>query len=93
MNPIPTIGRIVLHRGADQQVRPAIVTHVWGPMCLNLHVFGKDSSDPHAGIHTSVTHAEPEEEPGCFPSWHWMPYQKQQVAAGASIHAQPSSRP
>jgi hypothetical protein len=87
---IPTIGRIVLHRGADDQIRPAIVTHVWGVHCLNLQVFPKDSSDKVAGTHTSVTHADPAEEPGCKPSWHWMPYQKQQAAAGTSVHATPA---
>jgi hypothetical protein len=71
----PTIGRIVHHRGNDGEIRPAIVTHVWGPLCLNLFVFPKDGSDKESGIKTSVTHADPAEEPGCLNSWNWMPYQ------------------
>lgn len=70
MNPTsPKLGQPVIHRGADGQFRAAIVTHVWGPMCLNLFVFGKDGGDAVAGTHTSVTHADPKEEPGCKPSW------------------------
>lgn len=76
----PTIGRIVLYRGSDGHTRPAIVTHAHGPFCINAHVFGKNATDPETGVHTSVTHADPEQEPGCFPSWHWMPYQLGQAA-------------
>ena len=75
--PIPTIGRIVLYRGRDNVARAAIITRVWGPLCLNLHVFGHDSHDTEAGFAASVTHAQPDQEPACFPSWHWMPYQIQ----------------
>jgi hypothetical protein len=75
--PIPTVGRIVLYRGKDGLVRAAIVTHTHGPLCINVHVFGHTAADPEAGVHTSVTHAQPDQEPGCFPSWHWMPYQLQ----------------
>lgn len=72
---MPTMGRIVLHRGRDGLFRPAIVTHVWGVFCVNLFVFGKDSSDVEAGPRTSVTHADPAQEPDCLDSWNWMPYQ------------------
>jgi len=76
--PIPTIGRVVLFCGTDGEDRPAIVTHVWSPFCVNLHVFGKDSSDASAGIRTSVTHAGPETNEKATPgTWHWMPYQIQ----------------
>lgn len=87
----PTIGRIVLHRGKDGQIRPAIVTHVWGEFCINAQVFPKDNGDKEAGVKTSLTHADPEQEPGCLDSWHWMPYQKQQAAAGTSVHATPAA--
>ena len=75
----PTPGRIVWYRGADGKIRAAIVTAVSGDFCLNLHVFGQTGADPEQGYKDSVTHADPEQEPGCFPSWHWMPYQKQQA--------------
>ncbi|MEH6435795.1 hypothetical protein [Massilia sp. DD77] len=75
----PTIGRIVWYRGKDNVVRAAIVTAVHGRFSVNLRVFGIDPEDEEAYTHTNVTHADPEQEPGCFPSWHWMPYQKQQA--------------
>ena len=77
--PIPTIGRIVLFCGDDGQDRPAIVTHVWSPFCVNLQVFPKDSSDGNnCGSRTSVTHAGPETNEKATPgTWHWMPYQIQ----------------
>lgn len=71
----PTVGRIVLYRGADGETRPAIVTRVHGPFCINANVFPRDHVDPEAGFKSSLTHADPAEEPGCKPSWHWMPYQ------------------
>ena len=76
----PSIGRIVWYRGQDNIVRAAIVTHVWSQFLINLHAFGKDQNDPEAGIHTSVTHGDIENEPSCCPSWSWMPYQKIQAA-------------
>lgn len=92
MEPItPTIGRIVLYRGKDKRTRPAIVTESHGVHCVDLHVFQKESGDPEHGPMVNVTHADPIEEPGCFPSWHWMPYQKQQHAAGTSVHAAPAA--
>ncbi len=84
---IPTIGRIVYYRGKDGEIRPAIITHVWGVWSLSLHVFGKDPCDTEAGTHINVTLGDPVEEPGCFPSWHWMPFQKQQAAAAAPVPA------
>ncbi len=80
MNPItPTVGRIVWYRGNDNVVRAAIVAAVHGIFCLNLYVFGKDQNDTEAGLKTSVTHADATIETSCFPSWDWMPYQKQQA--------------
>ena len=75
--PIPTTGRIVLYRGKDGAVRPAIVVAAHGPLCVTLNAFPMCGGDPEAGVHTSVTNAQPDQEPGCFPSWHWMPYQIQ----------------
>jgi hypothetical protein len=83
----PTIGRIVYYRGREGTIRAAIVTQVHGIFCLNLHVFGIDSSDAEAGPKTSVTHAQPEQEPSCYPSWHWMPYQLGQAAKSVEVAA------
>ena len=80
----PTPGRIVWYRGADGAIRAAIVAAVHGPFCATLHVFGLNTVDVEAGLRASVTHADPEVEPNCFPSWHWMPYQKQQAEKHAS---------
>ena len=80
MDPImPTVGRIVLFRGSDGGIRPAIVTAVHGVFCVNVNVFGSHGNDADAGVRCSVTHADPEQEPACFPSWHWMPYQIQKA--------------
>jgi len=40
----PSVGRIVHYtptddKGEKKQPRAAIITHVWGPSCVNLHVF------------------------------------------------------
>lgn len=40
----PSVGRIVHYtpsedKGGKKQPRAAIITHVWGPSCVNLHVF------------------------------------------------------
>lgn len=82
--PTPTVGRIVLYRGKDGVARPAIVTHVHSQFCINLFAFPAGTPEEEAyegipGLRTSVTHAQPDQEPGCFPSWHWMPYQIQTV--------------
>lgn len=82
---IPTIGRVVLFRDEANVIRPAIITGVNGPLNVDLHVLGPIGRT----IWPNVTEADPAQEPGCFPSWHWMPYQKQQAAAGTSIHAAP----
>lgn len=80
----PTIGRVVYYRGADGATRPAILTGVNGAFNVNLHVFGLHSTDTEYGHHESVTHADPEQEPGCLQSWHWMPYQIGQAKKAAT---------
>jgi hypothetical protein len=80
----PTIGRIVWYRDTDGATRTAIVVGVNGTFNLNLYVFGYSSSDRVGGFKDSVTHADPEHEPSCVPSWHWMPYQKQQAEKHAN---------
>jgi hypothetical protein len=84
----PTPGRIVLYRGVDREIRPAIVIQGNGPFNADLYVFPKDNADIHCGYKGTVTHADPEQEPGCFPSWHWMPYQKQQAEKHAEREVQ-----
>jgi hypothetical protein len=71
----PTIGRIVYYRGQDGAIRPAIVVGVNGTFNLDLFVFGQNGMDTDCCFKGHVTHADPDVEPGCVPSWHWMPYQ------------------
>jgi hypothetical protein len=78
--PEPTPGRIVWYRGTDGKVRAAIVAAVNGPFNLNLFVFPLNNADADCYFMENVTHADPEHEPGCLPSWTWMPYQMQQAA-------------
>lgn len=75
----PTIGRIVWYRGADGEIRPAIVTKGNGDYNADLYVFPLNPLDTDWGNKATVTHADPGQEPGCLQSWHWMPYQKQQA--------------
>lgn len=89
----PTIGRIVWYRGADGETRAAIVTQVNGDFNVNLFVFGRTPADPEQGPQVSVTHADPEQEPGCLLSWHWMPYQLGQAKKDASKPAPGASLP
>ena len=70
----PTTGRIVWYRGADGEIRPAIVIKGNGPYNADLYVFPLNASDADCGLKPTVTHADPEQEPGCLQSWHWMPY-------------------
>jgi threonine dehydrogenase-like Zn-dependent dehydrogenase len=84
----PTVGRIVWYRGLDGKTRDAVVAAVHGPFSLNLYVFGIDPMDHEQGYKTTVTHADPEIEPGCLPSWDWMPYQKGQAAKTEALQAQ-----
>lgn len=75
----PTLGRIVWYRGEDGEFRAAIITGVNSDFNVNLNVFGHHASDVQCGPKDSVTHANPEKEPLCFPSWGWMPYQLDQA--------------
>jgi hypothetical protein len=80
----PTPGRIVWYRGADGEIRPAIVIKGNGQFNADLYVFPLNATDTDWGTKPSVTHADPEIEPGCLSSWHWMPYQKQQAEKHAN---------
>jgi|GEM_PF-1049726 len=80
----PTPGRIVWYRGADGEIRPAIVMKGNGPFNADLYVFPLSGADTDWGNKATVTHADPEQEPGCLQSWHWMPYQKQQAEKHAN---------
>jgi hypothetical protein len=84
----PTPGRIVWYRGADGEIRPAIVIKGNGPYNADLYVFPLNAADTDCCLKSTVTHADPEQEPGCLSSWHWMPYQKQQ----AEKHANEAAR-
>jgi hypothetical protein len=84
----PTPGRIVWYRGADGAIRPAIVIKGNGQFNADLYVFPLHAADTDWGNKATVTHADPEQEPGCLQSWHWMPYQKQQ----AEKHANEAAR-
>lgn len=75
----PTPGRIVWYRGADGKIRAAIIAAVNGDFNLNLYVIPLDGMDTDSAMKENVTHADPEQEPGCVPSWHWMPYQIEQA--------------
>jgi len=81
----PTLGRIVWYRGEDGEFRAAIIVGVNGDFNVNLYVFGYTASDAQHGLMESVTHADPEQEPLCFPSWGWMPYQVEQAKKHASV--------
>lgn len=80
----PTPGRIVWYRGADGEVRPAIVIKGYGLFSADLYVFPLNAGDGDCCFKPTVTHADPQQEPGCLQSWHWMPYQKQQAEKHAS---------
>jgi hypothetical protein len=79
-HPAPTIGRIVYHRAHDRVIRPAIITAVHGIFSVDLYVFPTPNDPLVCGPIATVTHADPELEPGCLNSWHWMPYQLEQAA-------------
>lgn len=79
MNIKPTLGRIVHYRGDDGEFRAAIISGVNGDFNVNLYVFPTSHADTDCGSKMNVTHADPEQEPLCFPSWGWMPYQVEQA--------------
>jgi hypothetical protein len=72
----PTIGRIV-HFVPDggarpEQHYPAIITHVWTDLCVNLEVFRKGTAmdSVEAGVRTSVMYADADNQSTMY-SWHW----------------------
>lgn len=81
----PTIGRIVLVRGAGilpgepGRELPAIVTRVWGPNCINASVF----NDSHVQQLTSIVYNADLDSPAAWSAWRWMPYQVAKAAAEA----------
>jgi len=87
----PTLGRIVWYRGEDGEFRAAIVVGVNSDFNVNLQVLGHHAGDTQCGPMDSVTHADPEQEPLCFPSWHWMPYQVEQAKKAEAML--PASHP
>jgi hypothetical protein len=54
--PLPSVGRIVHYFTQDgAEVRPAIITRVWSPECVNLQVFGEPlPNEPQGMFPTSV---------------------------------------
>jgi hypothetical protein len=80
---IPSIGRIVLVRGADtqsghpQREYPALVTSVWGPNCVTVHVFNEQ---PGGRILTSVLYEDDLSATEWPRAWRWMDYQVAQAA-------------
>jgi len=75
---VPTIGRIVHFKAAEDVVRPAIITEVHSDTCVNLQVFqpGQDN------WRTSVTQGEG------VGQWQWMPYQVGQAAKTEELEKQ-----
>ena len=69
----PSLGACVLFRGRDNRPRAAVVVQVHGRHCVGLYVYGESPEDEEIGHHSSVTLADPIEEPGCFPSWYFIP--------------------
>lgn len=80
---IPTVCRMVMYRPPDEllkmnarkgfQMWPAIVTHVWTPTCVNLHV----QNDPDFPLPTKslmVSRCDYADKPGEMPrTWSWSP--------------------
>jgi hypothetical protein len=85
---LPTIGRTVLYRAADGEDRPAIITKVHSPFCVNLCVMPNCQADIHCGPKDTVTHIGPEtgETPTNVSSWRWIP-QDLQAAGGPQAEA------
>lgn len=77
MNP-PTIGRTVLYvmpqgHPSAGEVRPAVVTKVWTPACVNLHVHLDPYDAPlEPQQQSSVCLDEPIDTPQPR-TWHWPP--------------------
>jgi hypothetical protein len=80
---IPTVGRIVLFTPDEDgqkitarkgyQAFPAVITHVWTPMCVNLAVIN-DGSFPLPSESLKPTSVEYANKPGDAPrTWSWPP--------------------
>lgn len=78
LKPSPSVGRIVLfhspsgsEQGAKGQPFAAVITHVWGPQSVNLHVF-EDQNFSGGGLYTKVEMAK-EGDPPKGRTWFWPP--------------------
>ena len=73
----PSVGRIVIYTPEEPynteksklQGWPAIITHVWGDSCVNLHVLQDGSYGAPYPLPTSVTYSESKAPR----SWSWPP--------------------
>lgn len=75
MNQKPTIGRIVhfvlgITESTSGEHRPAIITRVYAPTCVNLHVFG-DAGDLGRDINRHPTSVQYDPSGEASNSWHW----------------------
>lgn len=71
MNQKPSIGRIVHYvLDGSGEHRPAIITRVYAPTCVNLHVFG-DSGDLGRDINRYPTSVQYDPSGEASSSWHW----------------------
>ena len=52
---MPELGDLVAYKVPDGEVRPATITHVWSPECVNLAVF-TDGSHPQEFGGAASTH-------------------------------------
>lgn len=83
----PTVGRVVWFwnkKPVDATVQPqaAIVSHVWGDVCVNLAIFDPNGNAV-ANPPTSIRLVQEGEDQPDFPHCTWMPYQIGQAKAKA----------
>ena len=85
----PTVGRVVLfYSDPSADVRPAIITHVWGDPCINVATWDGNGS-PVAAPPTSVRLVQPGESlPASGPYCTWMDYQVGQAAKTEALEKQ-----
>lgn len=73
--PTPKIGSDVLYRDANNHTYPAKVIAAYGPFNVDVVIFRQDPEPTMLPVQVyvarRVTHAQPDNEPGCYPSWHW----------------------
>lgn len=91
--PLPRIGSDILYQDTNNRIYPAKVISTHGPFNVDAIVF-RHQTEPvnsHVQLYTvrNVTHAQPETEPGCFPSWHW-PYESIQL--WGLLHPEPKQQ-